>query len=461
MASPPIQTVTDGGIAADHAVEPVLPSLVAPTTARDHNTIKMPLVPLACWRANDMRFEFESSIVSPGLKADVDALNVLVERHTLTGARGRHKPSLSVFGHADPTGNDDFNKLLAGRRAQAIFAMLTREVDLWDDLFLAPLGNDKWNPRALDIMQDTLKIPVGPRPDPAARRALFKAYMDHLCTVRDPNGDPVQFRLTRADFLAGGADRGGKGDFQGCGEFNPVLMFSKDENDAFKDPALKPERDAENAPNRRVMILLFRPGAKVSPSLWPCPRVKEGTAACRKRFWSDAEQRRQFQAKRRLFKNTQDTFACRFYHRLAVSSPCEGELKPLLLFALFDVVAGERDRSVELVVFDGGGKEVQSIRGTRETEDPGGFFVFRVDPANLPDPVRLQWRNDEGVRHLAGPCSPVQLRDALASPDLKTGHVLVREPTEAPGGSADFPPDDPMAGTALLRPEDDGLVEIV
>src|SRR5205823_1548209 len=72
-----------------------------------------------------------------------------------------------------------------------------------------------------------------------------------------------------------------------------------------------------------VMILLFRPGSKVDPAKWPCPRVKEGTAACRKRFWSDADKKRQFQQNRREFKDTQDTFACRFYQRIADSSPCE------------------------------------------------------------------------------------------------------------------------------------------
>lgn len=460
MTLPPTQIVSEGGIAADHASEPILPAPVAPTSG-DHNTLRLPLVPVACWRANDMRFEFESSIVSPGLATDVDALSVLVERHTLTGSSGRHKPALSVFGHADPTGDDDFNKLLSGRRAQAIFALLTREVDLWDDLFLNPLGNDKWNPRGLELMEDTVKIPLGPRPDPAARKALYKAYMDHLCTVRDPNGQAVQFQLLRADFLGGGADKLGKGDFQGCGEFNPVLMFSKEENDRFKDPALQEERNAANAANRRVMVLLFRAGSKVSPSLWPCPRAKEGTAGCRKRFWSDAARRRQFQQTRREFKVTQDTFACRFYHRLAVSSPCEGALEPLLIVALFDVVGAERDRSVELVVFDGQGNEVRTIAGTKETEDAGGFFVFRLDPAQLPDPVRLAWRSDQGVRHLAGPCNPVQLRDALAQPNLEAGHDLVGSPPEPPAGSGEFPPDDVMAGTALLRPDGGGLVEIV
>ena len=117
----------------------------------------------------------------------------------------------------------------------------------------------------------------------------------------------------------------GKGDFQGCGEFNPVLIFSQKENDNFSKPENKNLRDTENASNRRVMVLLFQPGAQVLASRWPCPTVKEDTAGCQKRFWSDGEQRRSTRLpdKHREFRETSNTFACRFYHRLSSKSPCE------------------------------------------------------------------------------------------------------------------------------------------
>jgi hypothetical protein len=151
---------------------------------------------------------------------------------------------------------------------------------------------------------------------PKTRRALFLAYMDAICV--DEEGAP--FHLDKGEFLGGGVDLGGKGDVQGCGEFNPALLLSREELRTLP----KPERDVENTPNRRVVAFLFRPGARVDALRWPCPRVKEGVAGCRKRLWSDGEARRTPGEERREYKQTRDTFACRFYDRMAKRSPCEG-----------------------------------------------------------------------------------------------------------------------------------------
>ena len=146
--------------------------------------------------------------------------------------------------------------------------------------------------------------------------------MDTIC--RDQSGQ--SFSLDKHDdFLARGEDPGGKGDYQGCSEFNPKLIFSQEEEFKFKQYGYHQERNAENAANRRVIALMFRRGAKVKPDHWPCPRAKEGATACKKRFWSNGEHRRTHHLpdERREFENTQDTFACRFYHRLTNKSPCE------------------------------------------------------------------------------------------------------------------------------------------
>ena len=156
-------------------------------------------------------------------------------------------------------------------------------------------------------------------PGPQTRARLFRAYMDTLC--RDENGEP--FQMAAADFLGCGADSAGKGDFQGCGEFNPLLMFSREENDRLSRQENRAERNRENAPNRRVLVLLFRPGSRVNLDRWPCPRAKEGVEGCRRRFFSDAQERSRFQDLLREFQNTRDTFACRFYQRISAGSPCE------------------------------------------------------------------------------------------------------------------------------------------
>src|SRR5262245_17928592 len=109
---------------------------------------------------------------------------------------------------------------------------------------------------------------------PKTRQALFQAYMDMV-------GPPA---IPPESFLGRGADPGGKADYQGCGEFNPVLMFSKKENDSYAAPSRKAERDADNTPNRRVVIYLFCPLVEMAPESWPCPRAREGKAGCEARF---------------------------------------------------------------------------------------------------------------------------------------------------------------------------------
>jgi hypothetical protein len=327
----------DGGVAASHAETEPRPLLVAPTLEVAVNTVRAFLIPVGCWRLDDLRFDFDSSFVRASAKKEMGLLNDLIKKHP--------KAPLSIFGHADPVGDDTYNKTLSGRRARAIFAMLIRDVAAWEDLFSNSFGGDKWGvssvqrmlfalgetvdhsgfmdgktTSALKSFQGKKGLAQTGKNDAATREALFTAYMDLVCS--DAGGAP--YKLTKADFLARGADPDGKGDFQGCGEFNPVLMFSQGEKNSFG----KTKRDQENAPNRRVMALLFRPGTVVDPGRWPCPSFKADGAGCEKRFWSDAKTRRQFQAKRRTFEDDRDTYACRFYQRLFELSPCAGGAGP-------------------------------------------------------------------------------------------------------------------------------------
>ena len=163
-------------------------------------------------------------------------------------------------------------------------------------------------------------LPSTGKGDKATRGKLFEAYMDLLCGK--------DFRLGPADFLAGGLDAEGKGDFQGCGEFNAIVRASKSQLTRFSKRENKQERDDFNSPNRRVLILLFKSDTPFPPAKWPCPRALEGAGGCRSRFWSDHERRRAAGTEPRLFDQIQDTFACRFYHRLAGQSPCEFPSRP-------------------------------------------------------------------------------------------------------------------------------------
>src|SRR5207247_900931 len=142
---------------------------------------------------------------------------------------------------------------------------------------------------ALQTMREATGQPAG-----APRAALMKAYM----TLLFPD------KLEKSDFLGKGADPQGKADFQGCSEFNPLIILSKDEDANLP----KAKRNAENQPNRRVVIFLFRPGLILQPKLWPCPAAEDSsTQACKKRFFgppNTGELRRQAGATRREFAKT-------------------------------------------------------------------------------------------------------------------------------------------------------------
>src|SRR5258706_12781115 len=279
--------ITDGGIAAKHPITPDITAIVGPATGSEHNTIRVGIIPVACWRLEDVRFAFDSSFVVPGIAAELKNLALLVRDHP-PASKSNGKPGfpLSVFGHADPVGNDDYNKQLSGRRATAIYALLTRDTNLWEKLFSQPFGNDKWGIQSLETMLDTVSPASAGKSNQeqasqaehnaGKRKELFGQYMEKLCGP--------DLKLKKEDFLGHGDDAGGKGDFQGCSEFNPVLIFSQEDQKKFDQDKDKTKRNSDNAPNRRVMVLIFRKGSRVDPAKWPCPPVNEGVAGWRKRF---------------------------------------------------------------------------------------------------------------------------------------------------------------------------------
>ena len=342
-----ILSATEGGVSGEHPAPEPFKFLVGPTTTDQFNTAHLPLVAIACWRTDDNRFAFDSSFPAadlefvdhPGKPADRSAgdqpSDIRLELAKLTELIKAHPGCpLSVFGHADPVGSDDYNKLLSGRRAMAIYALLifntdpNKAVKLWKQV----ASEESWGKDHHEMMQSFTGLPVG-----SSKDDLITAYMKGLCPP-DLKLDP------KKHFVARGADSGGKGDYQGCGEFNPVLLFSKEDQAKYDQARQRNGKDdqptiqvqnAANAPNRRVMVLMFRSGSRVDPAKWPCPRATEGVAECKKRFFSDGEKRRSTHppGTDRKFESTEDTFACRFYQRISSGSPCHQvrELVPLTI----------------------------------------------------------------------------------------------------------------------------------
>jgi hypothetical protein len=447
-------TDAEPGVVGLHPPVPGREALVAPTTGDEFNTIKAALIPFACWRVNDVRFAFASSFVQPDIGDELAQLAALVKEHSL----GDQKPPLSVFGHADPVGNDEFNKVLSGRRAKAIYALLIRDTDTWEQLYRQPQGDDDWSRHAAGIMLDTVAPDGGEADDeqarvrafqqqeglavdgivgPNTRRRLFERYMAALC------GD---FELAAGDFLAGGEDPALKGDVQGCSEFNPLMLFSQTEHREFQRPERRQERNAANSINRRVMILLFRPGTRVNPKKWPCPAADDGVAGCRKRFWSDGEARRteRLPEARREFGLTKDTFACRFYDRLSNRSPCETigaatlcHISVLLRSNSGAVALAERRYRINV---DGA-----FLKGTTDTD---GFLEHRnVPPGEYP--LELDGRETQTF---------------LATSPLSVSRIPVRvvgaflfEPTDPPDTGIDDPNESVRVATNgdVVRAEED------
>ncbi len=330
-----LHDITNGGVSGSHPEDEPVPVLAAPAVKDEFNTVRAFLTPTGCFRAEDILFEFGSSVVRPDARKELPGLFQLMDDNSITDLETNEKrpPLLSIFGHADPTGDDEYNKALSGRRAAAIYGMLTRRDEIWESIFqnkggFAPVAaKDRWGAGALRTMRGALGLDppdgdgnVQEESDPASRKALFLAYMDFCCV--DPQGTPFKVDPV-AGFLARNGSNDGVGDVQGCGEFNPVLLFSKSEKSRLDREENKQERDQKNQPNRRVMVLLFRPGAEIDNAKWPCPAVKQGTKKCRARFFSDGDRRRGNGEEERRFEKTKDTFACRFYDRLAFRSPCE------------------------------------------------------------------------------------------------------------------------------------------
>ncbi len=323
------------GVFGSHAEREEYAVTVAPAAADEVNTIRRPIRITGCALLPDDHFQVDSSELSPSAGQGIRRLSALMQEHP--------DCRIAVFGHADPVGEDEYNKTLSGRRALAVYGLLVHDENIWDYLHSHPHGGDKWGLKAVQSMLTSLSFPTGRidgvnddgtkdavkqfqrahglsasgSVDDGTRKAVYGAYMDLLYGGTFTKLDPGKEFL----FQNKGPDH--KGDVQGCGEFNPLMVFSAREAREFSKPANRAARNDANAVNRRVLVYLFAPDTVVDESRWPCPTFKEGAAGCRKRFFVDADKRRRSENARREYRFSHDTFACRFYDRFAGPSPCE------------------------------------------------------------------------------------------------------------------------------------------
>jgi hypothetical protein len=403
---PASASASEGGVAGKHNAPPPFEVLLGPSTGSEFNTARLPLAPVACFRVDDIRFAFDSSFIA----AETDEKNdVRSELKLLAELLGELPGSpLSVFGHADPVGDDVPNKILSGRRARIVYALIisNKEPDLALKMWQDVAAEEKWGASQRQNMETTTGLPHG-----TSDKDLMKAYMKVL--------SPPDLQVGKTDFLAQGADSKGKGDFQGCSEFNPVLIFSEKKNKELEGLKDKTPRNDANAPNRRVIVLLFPKGSRVEPSKWPCPSAAAGIGDCLAQFHKDGDKRRKTRQpeRDRKFEDAQadpakGTFACAFYDQLLTSSPCEKALS-IVKIRLFDAQARALPFGPCLVTLNGRttadratgpppsplGKFLGSPPGSGSTPSGGtkedGFIKIRV--LDFPATVNVKWsRPKEG-----------------------------------------------------------------
>lgn len=427
----------DGEVfAGPHPGGPGTARPVAPTRDDAFNTLREGLVPMACFRLKEALFEFDSSFVLPAVAWDLPALQRLVD--------ARPDAPLAVFGHADPVGDDAYNKQLSGRRARAVYALLVRDADAWEELHSSPMPGDDWGLRGIERALATVPSTASGAPcfagpltghwspafaaatkqfqaenglvadgvaGPKTRKQLFLAYMNSVCL--SPN-DP--FVLPKEAFLDRGKAAKGRLAYQGCGEHNPVLVFSRSDEKRHAASADKAERNARNRSNRRVLVYQFPPGTEVSEGDWPCPAWDEGPAGCKARFWPDGDVRRSAAEEERRHRTDGRTMACRFYDRLAHRSPCEGVVRPLVVSV--DVGRGDRTPDGALAVRAADGTAWLRV-AMKDAARVGTLCVFELDPARLPDPAMGAWERGDHEEPVFELCSLASLRDEIRANELR------------------------------------------
>jgi hypothetical protein len=461
-----IQGSSGGGVTGQHPSAPQLQLRVGPATSTEANTVQFPPVPILCWKVEDIRFAFDSSFVTcnpdnspdpltnpndptadPNAQAFSASTGDIRDELKLLASQIKQNPGcpLSVFGHADPVGPasdpDGYNKALAGRRATSIYALLisvtqpAKAASLWQTIAANP--NEHWGSSQAQVMQTLTGLPAG-----TSMNNLISGYLPKLIPP-----EYSTLKIGPSNFLAQGADSQGKGDYQGCSSFNTLIIFSQQKEDSFAgadnpSSAAYAARNLANAPNRRVMVLIFTKGSKVDPAKWPCPSASDGYSGCVKRFWSDGQTRRttRLPDQDRTFDNTHDTFACRFYQRLVNASPCEDSRVLNFMYGLQMTAYLPWSNSAQLRVFTQDGSRGQLFR--MSDGQPAGDYLYFTFPVKPGIQYACEIRDGEILVSLFPPSELF----ALVDPKNQANTIPLFPPDSLPGQPGQ--PSEPSTGGA-------------
>jgi len=233
-----------------------------------------------CTEIQGVTFEFDKSFVRPSVVDDLDKLQEEIDKHP--------EAKIMVWGHTDKVGSDAYNKELSERRAKSVYAFITNQPDIWEELY----DKENWGTKAVqEILKDMGGVydpgAVDGVKGPKTEQAIRNFQGDHGLAVDGVAGPNTRKKLF-TEYMAGKHDiKIEDSQFMdpkhmGCGEFNPMI-----------------ETEAAEEKNRRVTFYLFNPARL--PSL-PC---KEGDLApCRKQVAAPLPRHK-------------DSFHCSFYDSIA------------------------------------------------------------------------------------------------------------------------------------------------
>lgn len=222
-------------------------------------------------------FALESAFPTPGIAAMLRHTADLVAEHRRR--RGSGPLRLGLFGHCDPSGDEDYNKGLSDRRAQAVYALMVSDVGLFEKV----AKDDEWGIDAYQAMLRSLGNNPGAidgeigeltRAAIAGFREEYNLGLHHHHTSRKrawpdlPEGDALDDDTKRAIRDAYHA--------QQCIDIDPVHFYGPRTSGCSELNVIDPSRPERN---RRVTLAVYGEGAP-QPGEFPC---REGdVGACRK-----------------------------------------------------------------------------------------------------------------------------------------------------------------------------------
>jgi hypothetical protein len=240
-----------------------------------------------CEKVSGVTFEFDKSFVRPSVVGDLKKVEAELAKHP--------EAKVLIFGHTDKVGSESYNKQLSERRALSVYAFITNQPEIWEDLY----KEEGWGIRSVQEILKDMGGPYDPGPvdgidGPKTRAAVKQFQGDNGLTVDGIAGPNTRKKLF-AVYMAGKHDvavddaRFMDPKHMGCGELNPVV-----------------ETEQPNEENRRVTFFLFN--AARLPRI-PCKHGDLGP--CNKQ-------------KNPPLPRFKEEFHCSFYDSITRDCPCEG-----------------------------------------------------------------------------------------------------------------------------------------